>query len=84
MNCNAECGEAYLGLFMAGLKAKDKEAAADRFVKGDYRNGRYWQRAKQFAEGSFLKELQDALNGDELYESDEAVLLEDGPIITYE
>ena len=33
---------------------------------------------------TFPLELQEALNGDELYESDEAVLLEDGPIITYE
>ena len=57
LNCNAECGEAYLGLFMAKLKTKDKEAAADRFVKGDYQNDRYWQRAKQFAEGNLLEEL---------------------------
>ena len=58
LNCNAECGEAYLGLFMAGLKAKDKNAASDRFVKGDYQNDRYWQRAKQFAEGNLLEELK--------------------------
>ena len=36
------------------------------------------------AQETFPQELQDALDGDQLYESDEAVLLEDGPIVSYE
>ena len=33
---------------------------------------------------TFPEELQEALNGDQLYESDAAVLSEDGPIISYD
>ncbi len=33
---------------------------------------------------TFPAELQNALDGDELYESDAAILLEDGPIVIYE
>ena len=38
----------------------------------------------QVQEETFPSELQNALEGDGLSESDEAILSQDGPIVTYE
>ena len=38
----------------------------------------------ELEEETFPEELENALNGDQLYESDAAILSQDGPIVTYE
>ncbi|MDO4960668.1 MAG: DUF6273 domain-containing protein [Eubacteriales bacterium] len=57
LNSNAESADAYLGLFMADIKAKSKSEAKTRFVQGDYTGNRYWQRTLQFASGALAEEL---------------------------
>ena len=58
LNINAQSAEAYLGLFMAEIKAADQSAAQSKYVSGNYTENRYWKRAKQYATG----ELADTLS----------------------
>ena len=58
LNSNAESPEAYLGLFMAEIKAKDRLAAQQNYVAGDYTQNRYWKRAKQYAVGELANTLK--------------------------
>lgn len=57
LSMDARCAEAYLGMFMAEIGAKNTSVAAKKFIAGDYLNYRNWQRAKQFAKGTLSEEL---------------------------
>ena len=59
LNSNAESAEAYLGLFMAEVKCKDKESAKRKYAARDYSNNRYWKRARQYAKGEIGNELEE-------------------------
>ena len=58
LNSNAQSSEAYLGLFMAEIKAANQSTAQSKYASGNYTENRYWKRARQYAEG----ELADTLN----------------------
>lgn len=57
LSFDATSAEAYLGLFMADIKARDRENAKEIYVSESYRENRYWKRANQYAAGDLLKEL---------------------------
>lgn len=59
LNINAECADAYLGLFMVEIKAKDKESASKQYIDGDFSKNRCWLRAKQFATDKLHDDLTD-------------------------
>ena len=59
LNSNAQSAEAYLGLFMAEVKAKDQSVAQAIYVAGDYSEDRYWKRAKQYATGALSETLSE-------------------------
>ena len=64
----------------------EEEAAAERAAIEESRAIQEEQERfkAELEQETFPEELQEALNGDELYESDAAVLSQDGPIVTYE
>ena len=64
----------------------EEEAAAERAAIEESRAIQEEQERfeAELEQETFPVELQEALNGDELYESDAAVLSQDGPIVTYE
>ena len=57
LNSNPESAEAYLGLFMAEIKSRDKTSAKSKFVNGNYTENRYWKRARQYAIEDIADEL---------------------------
>lgn len=57
LNSDPESAEAYLGLFMADIKSKDKTSAKSKFVVSNYTINRYWKRARQYARGDISDEL---------------------------
>ena len=57
LNSDPESAEAYLGLFMADIRARDKSSVKEIFVTEDYTDNRYWNRAKQYAGKDFADEL---------------------------
>ena len=58
LNSNAESAEAYLGLFMAETKCKNKDSAKEKYVMGKYTDNRYWKRARQYAKDEIGNELE--------------------------
>lgn len=61
-----------------------ESAAEKEWVQIEESRAAMPEETEAIAAETFPLELQEALDGDELYQSDEAVLLEDGPIVTYE
>ena len=61
-----------------------ESAAEKEWVQIEESRAAMPEETEAIAAETFPKELEEALDGDELYESDEAILLQDGPIITYE
>ena len=57
LNSNAQSAEAYLGLFMAEIKAANQSAAQSKYVSENYTENRYWKRARQYAAGEFAETL---------------------------
>jgi len=49
--------EAYLGLFMADIRARNRDVAKEEYITHNRSNNRNFERAKQFATGSFADEL---------------------------
>ena len=66
------------------LSEADAEAEAERIAESRAAAEALAAIEAESEAETFPEELQNALNGDELYESDAAVLSQDGPIITYE
>ena len=58
LNVHPQCADAYLGLFMAEIKARNKSQAGKIFADGDLTGNRFYQRAKQFADTSLKVELE--------------------------
>ena len=58
LNVHPQCADAYLGLFMAEIKARNKSQAGKIFADGDLTGNRFYQRAKQFADASLKAELE--------------------------
>lgn len=58
LNSSPESAEAYLGLYMAEIKAKKTSEAGSKFVAAQNVNSRFFLRAKQFASGALLAEIQ--------------------------
>ena len=58
LNVHPQCADAYLGLFMAEIKARNKSQAGEIFADGDFTGNRFYQRAKQFADKSLKAELE--------------------------
>lgn len=59
LNATPECADAYLGLYMVEIRARDKHTAEHTYVGKDEVKSRYWNRAMQFAEGALKAELED-------------------------
>ena len=57
LNSNAQSAEAYLGLFMAEIKAANQSKAQSKYVSGNYTENRYWKRARQYAVGELAETL---------------------------
>ena len=57
LDIDSKSAEAYLGLFMAAIKVKNRADAKDAFISGDYISNRNWSRAKQFASDTLSEEL---------------------------
>lgn len=57
LDIDSKSAEAYLGLFMAAIKVKNRADAKDAFISGDYISNRNWSRAKQFASDILSEEL---------------------------
>ena len=58
LNSNPECADAYLGLYMAEICARDKCTAEHEHIEEDEVVSRYWNRAMQFAEAPLKTELE--------------------------
>ena len=58
LNVHPQCADAYLGLFMAEIKARNKSQAGKIFADGDLTGNRFYQRAKQFADASLKAEME--------------------------
>ncbi len=59
LNMDATSAEAYLGLFMANLKKRNRSSARETFINGMYLDDRNWKRARQYATGALSSELQE-------------------------
>lgn len=59
LNSDTENAEAYFGLFMADVKAKNKTEAKSKYISSDYSSNRFWQRTRQFASGNLAAELRE-------------------------
>ena len=72
LNSNAQSAEAYLGLFMAEIKAANQSKAQSKYVSGNYTENRYWKRARQYAVGELAETLNkwDSLREARLREAD--------------
>ena len=57
LNCNTESTEAYLGLFMADIKASNQATAQSKYISGNFTKNRYWKRANQYASGELAETL---------------------------
>ncbi len=57
LDIDSKAAEAYLGLFMATIRVKNRVAAKDMFITGDYTSERNWSRARQFASDKLSEEL---------------------------
>lgn len=58
LNSNPECADAYLGLYMAEIYARDKCTAEHEHIEEDEVVSRYWNRAMQFAAAPLKTELE--------------------------
>lgn len=75
LNSDAQSADAYLGLFMAEIHAKDQSVAQSKYVADNYTENRYWKRAKKYAFGTVADMLNnwDALRDARLQrEADDA------------
>ena len=59
LDIDMKAADAYLGLFMVDIAAKNRAEAKNKFIAGNYISNRYWNRAKQFAGETLQAELQD-------------------------
>lgn len=61
LDINPKNAEAYLGIFMAEIKAKNQSEAKKTFVnpENNYQDERHYKRAKQFASGSLAQTFMD-------------------------
>ena len=58
LNTTPECADAYLGLYMVEIRARDKHTAELTYVGRDEVKSRYWNRAMQFAAAPLKTELE--------------------------
>lgn len=80
LDIDSKSAEAYLGLFMASIKVKNKAAAKDAFISGDYISDKNWSRAKQFASAELSEELlswEDDRNARMYRQADESRLFQE-------
>ena len=58
LNTTPECADAYLGLYMVEIRARDKCTAEHEHIEEDEVVSRYWNRAMQFAAAPLKTELE--------------------------